>query len=287
MSAPDSTGQSLESILASIRKSLAEQSTDVLDEETVGSAAGTAPDGAAQTPPPLLPESAAGHLPGAAAEVRADAAAKPALQEPALQPVAAPLSETALSAAALPASDGTGKDPLWFLGREPAEKNGGQPAEPDAPRPSAAGVTRGSLPPFFGSNTEVPKAEAVPASPVLAGIGTLPPVTPSPAPVGAARGAHGDAAHATSGASENGFPDGYPWPRDAAPGPASSIFGYAPVDDRNGAAGISPQMQALEVMVAELLRPMLRRWLDENMPRLVSAALKAEAELVAKRGPKA
>ena len=39
-------------------------------------------------------------------------------------------------------------------------------------------------------------------------------------------------------------------------------------------------------MVAELLRPMLRRWLDENMPRLVSAALKAEAELISKRDPK-
>jgi cell pole-organizing protein PopZ len=47
-----------------------------------------------------------------------------------------------------------------------------------------------------------------------------------------------------------------------------------------------PQSHALEVMVAELLRPMLRRWLDENMPRLVSAALKAELALMAERESK-
>jgi cell pole-organizing protein PopZ len=45
-------------------------------------------------------------------------------------------------------------------------------------------------------------------------------------------------------------------------------------------------MPAFETMVAELLRPMLRRWLDENMPRLVSAALKAEAEVMSRRDPK-
>ena len=47
-----------------------------------------------------------------------------------------------------------------------------------------------------------------------------------------------------------------------------------------------PQIQALEAMVAELLRPMLRRWLDENMPRLVSAALKEEAERMSERDAK-
>jgi cell pole-organizing protein PopZ len=38
--------------------------------------------------------------------------------------------------------------------------------------------------------------------------------------------------------------------------------------------------------VAELLRPMLRQWIDENMPRLVSAALKAEAEAQSRRDPR-
>jgi hypothetical protein len=47
-----------------------------------------------------------------------------------------------------------------------------------------------------------------------------------------------------------------------------------------------PHVRGLEAMVAELLRPMLRRWLDENMPRLVSAALKAEADVMSGRDPK-
>ena len=62
-------------------------------------------------------------------------------------------------------------------------------------------------------------------------------------------------------------------------GKASSLFGAA-ADGRTAAADGPTQNQALEAMVAELLRPMLRRWLDENMPRLVSAALKAEAALL-------
>ena len=66
---------------------------------------------------------------------------------------------------------------------------------------------------------------------------------------------------------------------------ASSIFGPPSTDGRPAATvDANPQIQALEAMVAELLRPMLRRWLDENMPRLVSAAL--QAELMARRDPK-
>jgi hypothetical protein len=45
-------------------------------------------------------------------------------------------------------------------------------------------------------------------------------------------------------------------------------------------------VHALEAMVAELLRPMLQRWLEENMPRLVSAALRDEAVRMAARDSK-
>jgi cell pole-organizing protein PopZ len=31
-------------------------------------------------------------------------------------------------------------------------------------------------------------------------------------------------------------------------------------------------------MVVEMLQPMLRQWLDQNMPRLVAAALKEQAD---------
>jgi hypothetical protein len=79
-------------------------------------------------------------------------------------------------------------------------------------------------------------------------------------------------------------------------GSAGSVLGYA-ADARSGSGGASgsaphhqagepAQSQALEAMVAELLRPMLRRWLDENMPRLVSAALKQELALMSERETK-
>jgi cell pole-organizing protein PopZ len=59
-----------------------------------------------------------------------------------------------------------------------------------------------------------------------------------------------------------------------------------PAADSGGtAAAGATQLQGLDAMVAELLRPMLRRWLDENMPRLVSAALKAEADNLSRRDP--
>jgi cell pole-organizing protein PopZ len=45
-------------------------------------------------------------------------------------------------------------------------------------------------------------------------------------------------------------------------------------------------MRTLEDTVVELLRPMLRTWLDENMPRIVEKALRVEvAEQLKKTAP--
>ena len=58
---------------------------------------------------------------------------------------------------------------------------------------------------------------------------------------------------------------------EPAPAPATS-------------AGVSPQMaRTLEDTVADLLRPMLRDWLDTNMPRIVEKALRVELAANAKR----
>jgi cell pole-organizing protein PopZ len=46
----------------------------------------------------------------------------------------------------------------------------------------------------------------------------------------------------------------------------------------------SPHNRALEAMVLDLLKPMLRQWLDENMPRLVAEALDDEVRRVRQRG---
>ncbi|MBO0763907.1 MAG: DUF2497 domain-containing protein [Hyphomicrobiaceae bacterium] len=163
---------------------------------------------------------------------------------------------------------------------------------------------RGPLPPFFGSSTEGTKVEVVPAPELMPAVSPPPPTAyglagdqlhgpvtspaMSPAPWAAAGlGPHDlPGMHADAGAVPGGGPN-----RKAAElldRPAAD-GGIAAMDGRPAAPDNPPQVLALpglEAMVAELLRPLLRRWLDENMPRLVSAALRAEAELMAKRDPK-
>jgi cell pole-organizing protein PopZ len=288
----DSSGESLEAILASIRKGLAEQATSVLDGaaepvEMVAPADASA-DLDAPPPPASLSQRLAvapDELLRTAADRNGEAHASPVADalpfggEPA--PVVAPAPATASdpltpdpdaapSVGAAPAGPDQGreqKDPLWFLGKEPGQKAGAQAvggadalkailhnAGRVAPAPSRLGAVRGPLPPFFGSSAEAVKVEVAPEPPLLGGVDG---------------------------------PQGWPRPIDGgAIGKASSIFGPAEPEGSGGSGEASPQIQALEAMVAELLRPMLRRWLDEIMPRLVSAALKAEADLISKRGPK-
>jgi hypothetical protein len=211
------------------------------------------------------------------------------------------------SAAAAP--DGGQKDPLWFLSQEPEPKGVAQPAGATVPsnaildragappppaleskaaraseaKPSRLGTVRGPLPPFFGSTAaEVVKVDFVPDPPVRRATEATslqpPPSPPASDPLDGTRTVHGEAPRGVDASSQAD---------NAGSMRASSIFGPPPGDARAGGAAdlAAPQIQALETMVAELLRPMLRRWLDENMPRLVSAALKAEAELISRRDP--
>ena len=45
----------------------------------------------------------------------------------------------------------------------------------------------------------------------------------------------------------------------------------------------SDQGQTLEGIVRELLRPMLKQWLDENLPSIVEEKVQAEIERIARR----
>jgi cell pole-organizing protein PopZ len=313
----DSSGESLESILASIRRSLAEQATSVLDDDT---AAPVDPpvDGGADLDAPPVPASLSQHLAtmldarqdlkGASADPSAPAAARPAPQATSGLPpgdTPAPAADThrvdpapAAPAAEMPQE--SQKDPLWFLGQEQAPKGpatapkpildrtgappppalGAGPA-PDA-KPSPLGAVRGPLPPFFGSSpAEVVKVAFVPDSPVRKGAAesaSVPPASPLPPhPFERAVNAEAPPVHDAPPPTAD---------RAATTMRASSIFPPGDATRPGGAGEVAmPQIQALEAMVAELLRPMLRRWLDENMPRLVSAALKAEAELMSRRDP--
>ena len=46
----------------------------------------------------------------------------------------------------------------------------------------------------------------------------------------------------------------------------------------------SQQGQTLESIVREMMRPMLKQWLDENLPSIVEEKVQAEIERIARRG---
>jgi hypothetical protein len=294
MSRPETGGESLESILAAIRKSLAEQATDVLEEE-VGAPVGLELDA------PAAAQGSDGffqRLRDVTEDTpQAEAAALNGL-EPAAAPVEAappaPVPAPHPAPATAPAADPASKDPLWFLGRvaAPAKNGAAVAGGPDPfPKPSTANlkvpiaetrahadIVRGPLPPFFGSSPEAAKVEVAPmpavASPLSGVMATLPAAEVVPPPSGDVLRGGAETAYAAP------RPQPAPGPGVMPNGKAGSHMGAA----ADAAAGDGPtQNHALEVMVAELLRPMLRRWLDENMPRLVSAALKAEAALLSER----
>jgi cell pole-organizing protein PopZ len=131
---------------------------------------------------------------------------------------------------------------------------------------------RGPLPPFFGSSAEAQKAEVVLVQPGSPGGSMMLPPTPQPAKA-AANGQAGPANPAPVAGQADGQRNGA----------ASTLFGPVISDAKIAAGSAGPHTHALEAMVAEMLRPMLQRWLDENMPRLVAAALQDEAVRMAVR----
>lgn len=64
----------------------------------------------------------------------------------------------------------------------------------------------------------------------------------------------------------------------AAPLPALSAEALVAAlpSSRPPAAGTAATVRSVEDLIADLLRPMLRQWLDENMPRIVEKALRIE-----------
>jgi len=73
-------------------------------------------------------------------------------------------------------------------------------------------------------------------------------------------------------------------PCERAPGEAlmsrTTEASVADAFSRLGAARVVAQPQTVEDLMKELLRPMLKAWLDENLPALVERLVKAEIERV-------
>jgi cell pole-organizing protein PopZ len=208
-------------------------------------------------------------------------------------PIVRPSGREAAEAAPPAPAPSPPKDMLWFLsGRSrqaapesappaPVEAQGPAPpaSQPAPARSARPGVVRGPLPPFFGSSAEAQKAEVVLVQPSSAP-GPAVMLAPAPQPAkAAANGQAGPAPGPAVGPAGGPVPPGGHASDGLRNGAASALFGRVAA----GPESATPHTHALEAMVAEMLRPMLQRWLDENMPRLVATALQDEAVRMAAR----
>ena len=295
MSKPDPAGGSLENILASIRQSLSEQSTEALGEPAA------APVEQDKNARPPRKQGLTQRLAGTTAEAGVGQPSDdlsdllddtPVNATPPRE--AAPAPDAAGPAAATAAASGE-KDPLWFLTRrdESATEAGSPPAgaaiepppvaaapPPAEPKLTRPEVLRASMPPFFGSSTEAakpPSTSVEPAPQPAAGPQVTRPQSSAPAAqtsadAGMAREVSLLAAAAEAAAAR---------PPQAAPQPVLNGKAAPAAAAPSPSATLASDMahnRALEVMVLDLLKPMLRQWLDENMPRMVAEALGEEVQ---------
>lgn len=276
MSKAEPASGSLEDILSSIRKSLAEQSMDALAESPssepqtdmkatarreglVGRLANATvgiPDRLAAQDDDLSDVlEAEADLPKIAVPAASAATAAPAYAEPAVaQPVAA------------------GKDPLWFLTRkepEPAAPGAGAaPGAADALPLTQPEVLRAALPPFFGASAQGPQVETMPTA-------SGPAAASQPLGAGVQPAARASVERDLGRVLDPAIAREVSLVAAAAETAGRPVAPGAPLA-RPAAGGEVPH--ALESMVLELLKPMMRQWLDQNMPRLVAAALKDQAD---------
>lgn len=298
MSKAAASGGNLESILASIRRSIAEESTVALVEDP------------ASSPPPPAPKPEAESKEAAAASTsrREGLAKRLAEASPAAPPSGnddlsdlivpsaeafarfGPVAAQELASAPEPAAElkpepeiapatpprAEASDPLWFLapGPEQERAKAAEPAAASSEPTLRPDVVRASLPPFFGSSVAADKPEVVTAPPP-------PAIAPRPS-AAAAEPASSAAREAVPVRPSPVAPVTAPPAPAATPplrnGRANSLFDPPPVETvASAAAADLSGKNGLDAVVVDMLRPMLRQWLDENMPRLVASALAEEA----------
>jgi cell pole-organizing protein PopZ len=137
-----------------------------------------------------------------------------------------------------------------------------------------------------------PAARSAEPAPAAKSVGATPAKTMEPAP--AAKSAEptsvtrligpAPAARSVDRAPSTTSPQGTPQAKPADPAPAAKTTRAQPAPAAAAEAEPAPKPAALptgrtmDETVVELLRPLLRDWLDANMPRLIEPALKAEIE---------
>lgn len=226
-----------------------------------------------------------GKLDGAAPSPALDVGApRPAAADRAVlgPPLAGPLlgEPPRAPAAAAPMQEVPGADALRRLiaGVIPpsAHPSVAPAAKAPEPAPVPAAVRTDEAPKSDASPKATPKtkveAKPAPASPPAAKAVETP--APAPAPAPAAKPAAAAPTPAPTPAPKPAAPAAAPPPAAKAAAPAPAAAAPAPRP-----AAVTPAGgKTMDETVVELLRPLLREWLNTNMPRLIEPALKAELE---------
>jgi len=116
------------------------------------------------------------------------------------------------------------------------------------------------------------RVDAGAPAPQMESVGDLdvfPAAVPAPAPVAAA-----PAPRAPAPAFE---------PDENLVSPPAATEAATAFASLSGAIGMPRDGRVLEDVVRELLRPLMKQWLDDNLPRIVEAAVQTEVERIARR----
>jgi cell pole-organizing protein PopZ len=299
--------QSLEEILASIRKSLDDESTKGLSEMSKPSAPAADARLPAEPAADGLSSRLAGALGGAGTSVDgalADFFAhRPQKDQPAPEAPATPSAKPVEA-----------KDPIWFLTRPGVAGDGPGKGEAapspasDVASPSATGeevklsrpeTLRPSLPPLFAADRPASSGAAPAATQPavkaagLASSGAAPVAAQSavkatgPASSGVAPVAAQPVVKAAGPRVEKVAEQAAPLKGDRPDPPLASATGSASPPapaTQSTAAPSAAQGPALEEMIAQMLEPVLVRWLDTNLPRMIEGVVRAEVDRVLARG---
>ncbi len=209
----------------------------------------------------------------AAKPVEPKPASVTATEKPAMMTTAAPAAVPHAAPAQAAAAA------LAMAAAKPAERPEIAPVAPKAMESAPAVAAKSA---FQEPKSEPPKTEAVTAEPVKADAPKVEPAKAEPMKAEAAKPAPIETAPAAPPVSPIVPP---PQRRvvtvdSTIPGTAVTVTpkpaATAPVVAQSAMPPAAEPVRSMEDTVAELLRPMLRQWLDQNMPRVVEKALRVE-----------